>query len=629
MDETVRAAWLQAMSDEAGVVLWAADRDFSRFVYLSDGADALWGASTAPLHDDATPFFEAIFPEDRIRLLDDRLRPRIRDGHARRSSEFRFRARDRRTRWVRSHMRPVIEDGEVTGFAGFARDITAEKTTLEEHRQAREELAALFRALPDLVLVLNAEGRYLRVASGDRRQLYRPESELTDRTLYEVLPHETADWFIRKIRETLERDETVNFRYPLEIQGRLEWFDALLVPLDRKRVLWVARTVTDRVELERQLAHASKLDALGQLAGGVAHDFNNVITVIRGTTGLIMERVSDPQLLADLEDIRQAAERASSLTRQLLAFGRQQVLKPEPVVVAEVIERMGRMLARVIGEHIELTIDTGSDGWTTLTDPGQLEQIVANLVLNARDAVGQNPGSIHISVHSVRVDADDERVDSGALEPGEHVLLTVTDTGEGMTPEVLERAFEPFFTTKQAGSGTGLGLSMVYGTVRQSGGHVEIESEAGAGTTARIFLPRADRAAPRAGTSPEPAATPPASILLVEDEVHVRQVVRRFLESAGHRVREAQDGQDALRQIRENGPPDVVISDLIMPRMGGVALLRKLRQERPGLPVLLMSGYTGRGVVSREELAGADGFLSKPFGRVELLRAVNGALARG
>jgi two-component system cell cycle sensor histidine kinase/response regulator CckA len=626
MDEKVRSAWFEALSAEAGAGLWVADPAFSRFLYLSEGFERIWGGPVDELLEDAGPFFDAIVPADRAEVVDSDGLPLSRDRQEPWDSEFRIRARDGVVRWIRNHGRPVRDDaGGFTGFAGLARDVTEEKAVIEEHRQAREELAAVFRALPDLVLVVSADGRYLRVASGDPEQLYRPESDLVGRSFHEVLPAPTAEWFLDRVRESLDAEHPVNFRYPLEIGDRTEWFDAILVPMAGDRVLWVARTITDRMELERQLSHAGKLDALGQLAGGIAHDFNNVITVIRGTTALMAESVTDPGILADLGDIRDAANRASSLTRQLLAFSRQQVLRTEPVVVGEVIDQMGRMLARIIGEHIDLEIVTDSDRWTVMIDPGQLEQIVANLVLNARDAVGDS-GRIRVQAETIRIGPEDELVDAGILSSGDHVALTVTDTGAGMSGEVLDRAFEPFFTTKPAGEGTGLGLSMVYGTVRQSGGHVEIESEPGAGTTIRILLPRAGSEG-RKRDRPTPKDRPrSARVLLVEDETPVRHVVRRFLEGSGHTVQEAANGHEAMEVIDPASPPDLVISDLVMPRMGGAALIQALRERHPDIPVILMSGYTGREATARTEIDQAAGFISKPFGRAELERVINAVL---
>jgi two-component system cell cycle sensor histidine kinase/response regulator CckA len=629
MDGLTRLGWMEGLAQDLGGAFWKTDAAFERFVYLGPGIETILGIPREDLYRDASPLFRRLVPVDHL-LPHDEPRPFAGEILGPWAHEFRIDRPDGGLRWVRNHGRPLYDgDGQLTGYAGIALDVTDQRAAAEAHRRSEAELAAVFRALPDLVLVLDRDGRYLRVASGDRRQLYRPESELVGRTLHDVLPERIANRFLSRIEQALKEWEVVDFRYPLEIEGKTEWFDALVAPMTDEQVLWVARTITDRMELERQLAHASKLDALGQLAGGIAHDFNNVITVIRGTTTLLAESIADPAALADLDDIRGAAARASTLTRQLLAFSRQQVLRPERLCVAEVIGRMGRMLSRIIGEHIELVIRTGDEDGAVLMDPGQLEHIVANLVVNARHAIDES-GRIRIEVESQEIREDHELVASGVLRPGGHVCLSVIDDGSGMEQEILDRAFEPFFTTKPAGEGTGLGLSMVYGTVRQSGGHVEIDSEPGLGTTVRILLPGAEAAEPVEDMDGDRlGAIPPATVLVVEDEAPVRRLIRRFLEGAGLRVVEAADGETALARIRTNLEVDIVLTDVVMPRMGGAELMRRLQKRRPEVPVVLMSGYTGSELEGGGPLQGAAAFLAKPFERADLLRLMKAVLADG
>ncbi|MEJ2503422.1 MAG: response regulator, partial [Gemmatimonadota bacterium] len=604
------------------------DPSLSRFLYLSRGFEGIWGEPPDGLHQDAGAFFDAVLWDEDDDVPSggvESARQRLDDPSA---TEFRVRRPDGGIRWIRSLGGPLLRrDGDIRAYAGIARDITSEKEVEAEHRRSRGELAAMFEALPDLVLVVDHEGRYIRIASGDPDQLYRPEPFLTGRTFHEVFPRDLADRFLRKVHEVLAGGQRIGFRYPLDIRGRLEWFDAVLVPLGAHQVLWVARTVTDRVELEHQLAQANRLNALGQLAGGIAHDFNNVITIIQGTTSLMAERIEDDALQTDLGDIRRAADRGSSLTRQLLAFSRQQVVRPERVRVTEVLEPMGRMLARIIGENIELSIRTTGAPGDVMIDAGQLEQIVANLVVNARHAI-QDSGEIRIEVGTVELGPSDALVESGALEPGPHVTLEVEDTGAGMPPEVVERAFEPFFTTKAESEGTGLGLSMVYGTVRQSGGHIEIDSTPDVGTTVRIYLPEV--VALDEGESSIEVANGPTgatAVLVVEDEDSVRQVVRRFLESAGYAVHEAVDGEEALERLRAEPDLGVVLTDLGLPRMSGGDLLASIREHRPDAAVIVMSGYGGRELRASSGVQDADAFLPKPFTRSELLRAVHVALS--
>jgi signal transduction histidine kinase/CheY-like chemotaxis protein len=356
----------------------------------------------------------------------------------------------------------------------------------------------------------------------------------------------------------------------------------------------IARDITDLKRMEEHVRHSQRMEAIGRLAGGVAHDFNNLLTVINGygELALLQSDEGDPKAQL-LTEILSAGERASNLTRQLLAFSRKQMLDPEVVDLNALIGEVLKMLRALIGEDVELAFIPGPDLGLVKVDPSQFEQVVINLAVNARDAMPEG-GRLAIETRNV-----DRKVNEGAgeseLRPGRYVQVAVSDSGHGMDAATKANIFEPFFTTKERGKGTGLGLAMVYGFLKQSGGHVEVDSEPGRGTTFRIHLPRADEVKPFATPAKDLETVPRGTetILLVEDDEAVRQFVVSTLLSNDYTVLEARDGQDALRVAEEyEGPIHLLLTDLVMPRMGGRELMERLTRTRTETRVLLMSGYT-------------------------------------
>ncbi len=375
---------------------------------------------------------------------------------------------------------------------------------------------------------------------------------------------------------------------------------------------------------EEQLRHAQKMEAVGQLAGGIAHDFNNLLTGILSYADLVLQelRLSDP-IRADLEQIRHAGERAAGLTRQLLAFSRRQVLQPRVLSLNGVVSEVDSMLRRLLGADVSLDMDLDPALGHVLADPGQLEQVLVNLVVNARDAIPAG-GRVTIATANLQLQAADGARGNG-VRPGAYVTLSVSDTGAGMDVPTQARIFEPFFTTKAAGKGTGLGLSTVYGIVEQSGGHIAVESAPGQGATFTIFLPRhagAGAGAARPG-QPDRRSLPSGTetLLLVEDEAAVRASARRLLERQGYTVIEARHGADALRIVESGDHPiDLVLTDLVMPEMGGRELVERLRARQPSLKVLFMSGYSERAVTVDGIMPAGTGFMEKPFTIEQLTR---------
>ncbi len=407
--------------------------------------------------------------------------------------------------------------------------------------------------------------------------------------------------------------------------GVTPWVRVHTAPLldDQGRIVGHAGAVEDltaRRYVDEQLRQAQRMEAVGKLAGGVAHDFNNILTAIHGYSELLLERLECPATMRrEIEEIRKAAQRAGALTRQLLAFSRRQVLQPKVLDLNALLADLYHMLRRVIGEDIDLQTIPGPALRFVKADPGQIEQVILNLAVNARDAMPHG-GRLTVETCNDDLDAAYAGLHPG-VQPGPYVKLAVSDDGSGMDEETRSRLFEPFFTTK-AGQGTGLGLSIVYGVVQQSGGHLRVESQPGVGTTFEIYLPQAEAAAVE---EPEPPAAEPAAggsetILLVEDESPVRYVVRTILQRSGYSVLEAGDGGAALHLSQAHpGPIHLLLTDVVMPGLSGPELFQRLDLQRPGMPVLYMSGYADKTVPG-------DHFLQKPFTKEALVRKVREVL---
>lgn len=401
--------------------------------------------------------------------------------------------------------------------------------------------------------------------------------------------------------------------------------------LGEAAVLLLLKDNSEEAKLKRQIAQATKMQAVGQLAGGVAHDFNNILTAIIGHCDLmLMRHAPGDSEYDDIQQIRSNSNRAAGLTRQLLAFSRQQTLRPQVLQLPDVISEVSHLLKRLLGETVILQTKHGRDVGPVRADPGQLEQVIVNLAVNARDAMaGKGGGTLTIQTYSVRADQVAE-LGSEILPVADYAALSVSDTGCGIAPNVLGKVFEPFFTTKEVGKGTGLGLSTVYGIVKQSGGYIFADSRVGAGTTFVIYLP-IHRQEPSA--APSPAAPRPKAeelwgsghVLLVEDEPMVRTVAERALTRQGYEVVTATNGEEALEIIGRGDPIDLLVSDVVMPAMDGPTMVREARKARPGIPVLFMSGYAEehlRKSIDIDQVA----FLPKPFSVQELAEAVREAL---
>jgi PAS domain S-box-containing protein len=499
---------------------------------------------------------------------------------------------------------------------------TQRRTAAEVAERERDFSARLIESSVDGIVAFDDGFRVTEWNPGMEQTSGYCKDEVIGQSVLEVFPFLIETGERQQIAETLAGKPVTSRGRAFDVpdKGRKGFFDSTYSPLrdETGRVvggLAIVHETTERRRLDEQYRQAQKMEAVGQLAGGVAHDFNNLLTAIMGYGQLALRRVpADGRRHQDLEEILKAAERAAALTRQLLAFSRQQVLDPKVIDLNEIVTNLDKMLRRVIGEDIDLLTAPGENLGHVEADPGQIEQVIMNLVVNARDAMPEG-GKLTIETANARFDEDSvrTRVD---MRPGRYVMLAVSDTGHGMTPEMMSRIFEPFFTTKERGKGTGLGLSTVHGIVKQSGGNIEVYSEPGQGTTFKIYLPRAEGAAeqPPSHEESETRSAGTETILLVEDEDAIRRVISLSLQLHGYTVVEAADGSEAIALCELNSPPiDLLITDVVMPLMSGPELAQRVTRARPNLRVLFISGYIDRALIHQGLRQPGTAFLQKPF----------------
>ncbi len=513
------------------------------------------------------------------------------------------------------------------------------KRAQQELIQSEERYRDMVENAHDIIYSHDLEGNYTSInKAGERITGYTREEALKLNLAQTVAPE-----YLEKARQMIASklaDEEVTaydleiiakdgHRVAIEVNTRLVYQNGVAVG-----VQGIARDVTERRQLEEQLRQSQKIEAIGRLAGGIAHDFNNLLTAITGYSDLTLRQLqSESPLRRNIEEIKKAGDRAASLTRQLLAFSRKQVLQPKVLDLNAVVSDMEKMLRRLIGEDIELRTALVPELGSVKADPGQIEQMLMNLAVNARDAMPHG-GSLLIETENVYLN-EGYATRHIAVKPGPYVMLAVSDTGCGMSEETQSRIFEPFFTTKEVGKGTGLGLSTVYGIVKQSGGNIWVYSEVGEGTAFKIYLPRVDEAAQEYKPSHEVEESLDGAevILLAEDDERVRGLVRAVLEGHGYRVLEAEDGGAALSvSERHEGLIHLLLTDVVMPKLSGRELADQLAQSRPETKVLYMSGYTDESIVHHGVLDANTPFIQKPFEPEALARKVRELLdeeARG
>jgi PAS domain S-box-containing protein len=529
------------------------------------------------------------------------------------------------------HERTALE--QATRLEAALEESNQRKEAEEALRQSEERFSRIFRASPlPILLSAIADGKCLDANEACLHALGYARDEVIGRTEADL-----QLWFEpethRQVARSLEggravRDLEMGLRTKSgERRDVLAFFD--LIDLANQRcVLFMFHDVTERLRLEEELRHSHKMEAIGRLAGGVAHDFNNILAVVTGFSELVLRNLDGGSpLRRNIEHIHSAAQRGSALTSQLLAFSRRQALQRTPLDLNGVVAGVGSMLRRLIDEPIELVSVLEPALWRVRASVGHMEQVIVNLAVNARDAI-RDGGRITIQTANVELDDAYARTNP-SVRPGRYVMLSVTDTGAGIAPDAKTRVFEPFFTTKAPGKGTGLGLSTVYGIVTECGGHVSFYSEPGVGTTFRVYLPCVEAGGAEANVPPqaEPSPRGEETILLVEDHEAVRGLVREILESHGYRVLPAKDGPEAVEIIgRYPGPIHLLLTDVIMPQMRGDDVAVRLLSARPTLKVLFMSGYPSDTLTQRGILEPSNAFLRKPFSVEDLARKVRSVL---
>lgn len=534
--------------------------------------------------------------------------------------------------WVEETARAVQDVNGVLVVLIVCEDITERKRTEQALIESHNLLNAIIEGTTDMTFAKDRQGRYLMMNSAGARLMGRPLAEIIGKDDRALFPPELADAVMAKDRLIMASGETQTFEETVRGSVVRTFLTTKAVHRDSNGtvngIVAIARDITELKRLEEQFRQAQKMEAVGRLAGGVAHDFNNLLTVINGYSQLVFNRLpaTDPNR-PRLAEIQKAGERAASLTRQLLAFSRKQMLQPEVVNLNTLLTELLKLLQRLIGEDIELALTTAVDLGLTKIDPAQFEQAIINLAVNARDAMPQG-GRLTITTCNTALDAAyAERYPE--LQAGAYVCVSVTDRGCGMDEATLARIFEPFFTTKDVGKGTGLGLAMVYGFVKQSGGHVEVFSEVGRGTTFRIYLPCTEEAdlAVKADLVQRDIPKGNETLLLVEDEEAVRNLFCAVLCNGGYTVLSAHDGQSALELAQQHaGPIHLLITDLVMPRMSGRQLADSLHLLQPNMRILFMSGYTEEAVTQHRVQESNVAFLQKPFDPLSLAQKVRDLL---
>ena len=610
-------------------ITWTASRE-GRVVFTSDNVAEITGFTPAEVYSNPNICQEVVHPEDSERVFSayERL---FTQGSAF-EEEYRFRKKDGGWIWVFDRAHESYEKGGTMFADGVLTDITGRKLAEEERRELQQRYEDLLNSITVGVYRESGggEGVFIEVNKALVQML---EASSRD----EIIGRKLSDFFV-------DRSRRVEMARRIARYGFVRNEEAELATLKGRRI-WVSvsavskagaascfdgifEEITERRKLEEQLQHSQKLEAVGQLAGGIAHDFNNILTAIIGYGNLLlMKRGEDDTVRTYADHMLTLAEKATNLTQSLLAFSRKQVLNSQPVDVNDLMRRLEKILVRLIGEDMQLRTALSGGVLMVKADPVQMEQVMMNLATNARDAM---PGGGTLSISTGGVELGPEFVAAHRYgEPGQYAIITVSDTGEGMSEEVRRRIFEPFFTTKEVGKGTGLGLSVVYGIIKQHNGYINVYSEPAKGTTFRIYLPIIEDG----GKSFEPDARVEVrggteTILLAEDEEEVRSVNRSVLEEFGYRVIEAVDGQEAVKRALEDTHIDLMILDMVMPRKSGREAHDEIARVRPGIKVLFTSGYAPDIMEAKGMISTGAQFVAKPVSPGELLKKVREILDR-
>jgi len=519
----------------------------------------------------------------------------------------------------------------------LVRDITERKLADTALLESEEKYRALTENSVDIIMRFDSEYRHLYVNKAVENLFQVSANEFIGKTHREMsYPEKMCQFWENQIEIVFETGQLHRVEFSVETQRSIVNFDWALFPefgRDGKitSVMTSARDITEGKKLESQLLQSQKMETVGRLAGGIAHDFNNLLTVISGNAEMAAMSLPDTadELNEYIDEIKVTADRASKLTRQLLAFSRQQIVKPQIVNLSETLNNMHNMIDRLIADNIDLLTNSSENLWNINIDPGQVEQVITNLIVNACDAMADG-GTLSISTGNLMM-TEDTAHDYPDAEPGDYVLVDIRDTGVGMDKDTVEQIFEPFFTTKEMAKGTGLGLSICYGIISQNNGYISVVSEPGSGTLFSIILPRVYEESTESAENVSEVECLPGNetVLIAEDEPMVKKMISRILDVNGYTVIEAEDGEKALELVGiHNNKIDLLITDMIMPRMSGRELVEKVIAVVPRIKVLYISGYTENMFDNKVEIYSSINFLQKPFSNSSLLREVRNALDR-
>jgi two-component system cell cycle sensor histidine kinase/response regulator CckA len=622
-----RVAWLAAMVESSDDAIIGETLD-GTITSWNRGAEALYGYRPDEIVGRSIGILMPLeYADDVARILE-----RIRSGEVVQHSETVRSHKDGRQIVVSISISPVRDSqGVIHGASTIARDMTAQRHAQQALEDSEHRYRLLFENNPQPMWVYDRETlAFLTVNDTAVRSYGYRRDEFLGMTVNDLRPK--GDVPSLPEAATAQKTELIQagpWRHRTK-DGQIIHVEIAEHPIvfgERSACLAQATDVTERTRLEEQLRQAQRLESVGRLAGGVAHDFNNLLTVINGYAEMLLNDASVGESAREaLGQIRQAGERAAGLTGQLLAFSRRQVLQPVVLNINTVVNDTETLLRRLIGEDIVLVTSLSADLGLVRADAGQMQQIIMNLAVNSRDAM-PNGGNLHIETSNVTLD-EDYRSEHHGVRRGPHVMLAVSDTGLGMSPEIRARIFEPFFTTKEIGKGTGLGLATVYGMVKQGGGWIWVYSEPGRGTTFKIYLPRTDEPLSPKTLSIQADARGSETILVVEDEVEVRTLAVAGLESFGYLVYGASTGKEALDLCRELADKiDVVVTDVVMPDMNGREVARQIAEIHPGARILFTSGYTADVIAHRGELDADVDYLPKPFTPESLARKIREILS--
>jgi PAS domain S-box-containing protein len=604
-------------------------------LYISPQIEAMLGFSADEWLGDPGLVLKQLHPDDRERVLAEVFQSK--DTGKPLSSEYRLLARDGHIVWVRDEAIVMRDEaGRPCFMQGLLLDISEQKRKEEMLQKSESKFRTIFERVAVGIALVSIDGQLVETNPALREILRYGEEELRNRVFNEFIHPEDSAIIVDLDQELIagKRDHYQIEKRFIRKDGGVVWCQLNVSFIrggqeERPFIICMVEDITERKRLETQFFQSQKMETIGRLAGGIAHDFNNLLTVIKGYTQLSLNHIQEGDPCREnIEEIKSAAERAAELTNQLLTFSRRQILDMKVLDLNTIVRGLEKMTGRIIGEDIEMLTVLDDHLGRVKTDPGQIEQVILNLVVNARDAMPAG-GKLAIETANVVLDDTYARTHIG-VTPGSYVMLSVSDTGCGISPEIKELIFEPFFTTKEEGKGTGLGLSTIYGIVKQSGGSIWVYSEPGRGTTFKIYLPRVEEetGAPPVQDDTDHLPMGKETVLLVEDDPSLRALAARVLRYQGYKVLEATNGHEAIGIARENVQEkiDLLLSDVVMPHMGGRELVKRMKTLHSEVRVLFISGYTEHAITYHAGLKPGTPFLQKPFSPTALAKKVREVL---